>query len=54
MLTVVLGYGKLISEYVYLLLTKLQFHRQHPDFNGKSGDRVITTGSKLLTVDRKV
>lgn len=28
------GYGKLIHEYVGLLLKKLEFHRLHPDFNG--------------------
>jgi huntingtin-interacting protein 1-related protein len=30
----VLGYGPLIREYVYFLLAKLSFHRQHPEFNG--------------------
>lgn len=29
------GYGKLIEEYIYFLRAKLQFHRQHPEFNGK-------------------
>ncbi|KAI9829736.1 MAG: sla2 Src-like adaptor 2 [Phylliscum demangeonii] len=28
------GYGQLIREYVYFLLHKLAFHRQHPEFNG--------------------
>lgn len=28
------GYGPLIKEYVYFLLAKLSFHRQHPEFNG--------------------
>jgi hypothetical protein len=28
------GYGPLISEYIYYLLAKLAFHRQHPEFNG--------------------
>ncbi|KAI9824673.1 MAG: hypothetical protein M1819_000826 [Sarea resinae] len=28
------GYGQLIREYVYFLLAKLAFHRQHPEFNG--------------------
>lgn len=28
------GYGPLIREYVYFLLAKLLFHRQHPEFNG--------------------
>ena len=30
-----LGYGPLLREYVYFLLAKLAFHRQHPEFNGK-------------------
>jgi hypothetical protein len=30
----VIGYGPLIREYVYFLLAKLAFHRQHPEFNG--------------------
>ena len=30
------GYGPLIREYVYFLLAKLLFHRQHPEFNGNS------------------
>ncbi|EXJ82245.1 hypothetical protein A1O3_06058 [Capronia epimyces CBS 606.96] len=28
------GYGPLIREYVFFLLAKLSFHRQHPEFNG--------------------
>lgn len=28
------GYGSLISEYVYYLIAKLGFHRNHPEFNG--------------------
>jgi hypothetical protein len=28
------GYGSLISEYVYYLIAKLTFHRNHPEFNG--------------------
>ncbi|KAK2743389.1 sla2 Src-like adaptor 2 [Myotisia sp. PD_48] len=28
------GYGPLIREHVYLLESKLAFHRQHPEFNG--------------------
>ena len=28
------GYGPLIQEYIYYLLAKLAFHRQHPEFNG--------------------
>jgi len=28
------NYNKLISEYVYFLLAKLAFHKQHPEFNG--------------------
>lgn len=29
------GYGPLIREYVFFLLAKLAFHRQHPEFNGR-------------------
>ncbi|EON66276.1 hypothetical protein W97_05669 [Coniosporium apollinis CBS 100218] len=28
------GYAPLIEEYIYFLLAKLAFHRQHPEFNG--------------------
>ncbi|EXJ81897.1 hypothetical protein A1O1_07962 [Capronia coronata CBS 617.96] len=28
------GYGPLIREYVFFLLAKLAFHRNHPEFNG--------------------
>lgn len=28
------GYGPLISDYVFYLLAKLNFHRNHPEFNG--------------------
>jgi hypothetical protein len=28
------GYGPLIKEYVRFLKSKLEFHRNHPDFNG--------------------
>ncbi|KAA6408228.1 MAG: ANTH domain-containing [Lasallia pustulata] len=28
------GYGPLLREYVYFLLAKLDFHKQHPEFNG--------------------
>ena len=28
------GYGPLIREYVFFLISKLTFHRQHPEFNG--------------------
>ena len=33
-LTVETGYGPLLRDYVYFLLAKLAFHRQHPEFNG--------------------
>ena len=33
-LTICVGYGPLLREYVYFLLAKLAFHRQHPEFNG--------------------
>nr|APB91642.1 putative cytoskeleton assembly control protein [Knoxdaviesia proteae] len=28
------GYGPLIREYVFYLMSKLSFHQQHPEFNG--------------------
>ncbi|KAI4210257.1 MAG: hypothetical protein LQ351_006856 [Letrouitia transgressa] len=28
------GYGPLLRDYVYFLMAKLAFHRQHPEFNG--------------------
>jgi len=28
------GYGRLIQEYVFFLINKLNFHRNHPEFNG--------------------
>ncbi|OQO00693.1 hypothetical protein B0A48_13183 [Cryoendolithus antarcticus] len=28
------GYGPLIQEYIFYLVSKLQFHRNHPEFNG--------------------
>ncbi|KAK6418335.1 sla2 Src-like adaptor 2, partial [Oleoguttula sp. CCFEE 5521] len=28
------GYGPLIQEYILYLVSKLQFHRNHPEFNG--------------------
>ena len=33
-LMVGIGYGPLLRDYVYFLLAKLAFHRQHPEFNG--------------------
>jgi hypothetical protein len=33
------GYGPLIREYVFFLLAKLAFHRQHPEFNGKQATK---------------
>lgn len=33
-LTLGIGYGPLLRDYVYFLLAKLAFHRQHPEFNG--------------------
>jgi hypothetical protein len=39
------GYAPLISEYIYYLLAKLAFHRQHPEFNGTiSGSMIQATG----------
>ena len=39
------GYAPLISEYIYYLMAKLAFHRQHPEFNGTSGSRPCITTS---------
>ena len=33
------GYAPLISEYIYYLMAKLAFHRQHPEFNGTTLQR---------------
>lgn len=30
------GYAPLLQEYVYFLLAKLAFHKQHPEFNGET------------------
>lgn len=39
------GYAPLISEYIYYLMAKLAFHRQHPEFNGtKVGSRAQALG----------
>ena len=39
------GYAPLISEYIYYLMAKLAFHRQHPEFNGTiAGAMTQTTG----------
>jgi hypothetical protein len=35
------GYAPLISEYIYYLMAKLAFHRQHPEFNGTTNDSAI-------------
>lgn len=42
-LTVETGYGPLLRDYVYFLLAKLAFHRQHPEFNGLSSLRSVRT-----------
>ena len=36
------GYQPLISEYIYYLMAKLAFHRQHPEFNGMRNMRNST------------
>ena len=41
------GYSPLISEYIYYLLAKLAFHRQHPEFNGMAA--VYSLGSRANT-----
>jgi hypothetical protein len=35
------GYAPLISEYIYYLLAKLAFHRQHPEFNGTTNNSAM-------------
>ena len=43
----VTGYGPLLRDYVYFLLAKLAFHRQHPEFNGLvSLQSASTVGAK--------
>lgn len=51
-LTVETGYGPLLREYVYFLLAKLAFHRQHPEFNGKA--RIKIHFKPLLNVIRSL
>ena len=47
LLTSVTGYGPLLRDYVYFLLAKLAFHRQHPEFNGLiSLQNASTVGAK--------
>lgn len=46
------GYQPLISEYIYYLMAKLAFHRQHPEFNGMTKtcncwNRPLTTGRNI-------
>lgn len=38
------GYAPLISEYIYYLMAKLAFHRQHPEFNGRSSSPRAVNG----------
>lgn len=40
-----LGYGPLIREYVFYLLSKLGFHRHHPEFNGERKETKIESAS---------
>jgi hypothetical protein len=37
-----LGYGPLIREYVFFLESKLAFHRNHPEFNGREAGSLLT------------
>jgi hypothetical protein len=37
------GYAPLISEYIYYLMAKLAFHRQHPEFNGTTARNATGT-----------
>jgi hypothetical protein len=45
------GYAPLITEYIYFLLAKLAFHRQHPEFNGTG---TIPPTATVLIVTRYI
>ena len=49
-LCVSLGYGPLIREYVFFLESKLAFHRNHPEFNGKESRRLAYYGILTFSV----
>jgi hypothetical protein len=40
------GYAPLITEYIYYLMAKLAFHRQHPEFNGTMLDKTKGVAAK--------
>jgi hypothetical protein len=42
-----IGYAPLIREYVFFLESKLNFHRNHPEFNGTPTLRNWTWGRSL-------
>jgi hypothetical protein len=48
------GYSPLISEYIYYLLAKLAFHRQHPEFNGTFEYEEYETISDLMTLQDQI
>lgn len=43
-----LGYGPLLRDYVYFLMAKLAFHRQHPEFNGQTYTGASDRSSVLM------
>ena len=45
---IMLGYGPLLRDYVYFLLAKLAFHRQHPEFNGTRSLPLANNGNGLF------
>jgi hypothetical protein len=48
------GYAPLISEYIYYLMAKLAFHRQHPEFNGTTQMRGESNGKLTLARNFRV
>ena len=53
-----IGYGPLLREYVHFLKAKLAFHRQHPEFNGKTPakclGRTLTLKSGLFEYEEYI
>lgn len=48
----IIGYAPLIREYVFFLESKLHFHRNHPEFNGKLHPIVVNAMVQDLFPDR--
>lgn len=50
-----IGYAPLIREYVYFLESKLNFHRNHPEFNGaQTSDNWTWEGRHGLADERRL